>query len=77
MPLLNGRYRALSEIASGTFSQLIKAEDRLSLQRELVAIKVMRVDYAAIGIQARIILEPVLIIPSENLPRARFVVFLE
>jgi hypothetical protein len=53
MPLLHGRYRALSKIAVGTFSQLIQAEDTLSTTREIVAIKVMKSDYATIGIQVR------------------------
>ena len=50
LPLLNNRYRVVSGVGEGTFSQLLLAEDTFT-QHKRVALKVMNSKYSFIGLQ--------------------------
>ena len=50
LPLLNNRYRVVSGVGEGTFSQLLLAEDTFTLGKR-VALKVMNSKYSFIGLQ--------------------------
>jgi serine/threonine protein kinase len=56
LPLFDGRYKVLSMIGQGTFSQLFLAEDRFSAIRRRVALKVMNTKYTYVGLQVRVAL---------------------
>ena len=50
LPLLNNRYRVVSGVGEGTFSQLLLAEDTFTHHKR-VALKVMNSKYSFIGLQ--------------------------